>query len=74
MSLKIFPNMLIETTVTGDSQFHNQHRSSDLPWSRKKKDCAMGNEEFFVGQWSAKARLLHSLLQFDVGLLRKDRL
>jgi hypothetical protein len=67
---KIFPKMLIETTVTEESRFHSQHRSSDLIWSRKKKECAGGNERFFVDQWIAKAKLLHSLWQFDVGLLK----
>jgi hypothetical protein len=61
----------------------NVERAKKLTWLQvvftKKKDCAVGNKRFFVGQWSAKALLsrqmqkqglLHSLLQFDVSLLR----
>jgi hypothetical protein len=67
--------MLIEITATEESRFPSQHRTSDPAWSRKKKDGASGNERFFVGQnrafgTDAKAVLLHSLLQFDVALLR----
>jgi hypothetical protein len=53
----LFPNMLIETTAPEESCFPIQHRSSDLTWSRKKKDYADGNERFFVDQWSVKAVL-----------------
>jgi hypothetical protein len=54
---KIFPYMLIETTATEESRFPAQYRSSDMPQSRKKKDCDNGNKRFFVNQWSAKAVL-----------------
>jgi hypothetical protein len=47
--------MLIETTATEASRFRSQYRSSVLTGSRKKKDFAIGNKRFFVGQWSAKA-------------------
>jgi hypothetical protein len=64
ISLKIFPNMLIKTTVTEKSRFPSQHRSSDRTCRRKKRKTVAETKD------SSSA----NGVQFDVGLLRMTNL
>jgi hypothetical protein len=71
--------MLTETAATEESRFLILNRPSDFKLKLKKERLC--REEGKILRWSmecesrafptgAKARLLHSLVQFDVGLLR----